>query len=70
MQIVLLFPRHDRVESALIHQCSKNPKELLVVTELPLQEKCNIFSGQFWKQSVLEYFFCNHAIEVFLQNQK
>lgn len=32
-------------------------EELLVVKQLPLQEKYNIFSEWFWKQSVLEHFF-------------
>lgn len=32
-------------------------EELLAVKQLPLSEKCNIFSEWFWKQSVLEHFF-------------
>lgn len=32
-------------------------EELLVVKQLPLQEKCNIFYGWFWKQRLLQHFF-------------
>jgi len=67
MQIVVLS--HDCVESAVIHKRSKEtPKEILVVTELPLPEKCNILSGQFWKQSVLEHFFYYRAIQIIHTN--
>lgn len=31
-------------------------EELLVVKQLPLQEKCNIFSGWFWEKRLLEHF--------------
>lgn len=77
MQILLLFLSHDHVESALT--CwhinvlnTQNHNELLAVIELPLHEKCNVLSGQFWKQSVVEHFdlfifVCSHALEVFLQ---
>lgn len=67
MQIGLLFLSHDHVESALMHQCSKKtPKteELLLVTELPPQDKCSVLFGQFRKQSVPDFFSCCHAIEI------